>query len=327
MQTDNTNQGELELYSILGEYDNAGYPLAYMLLSTATSIADHKRTMALAKFLEAVRDKYNVHPRFNHVDKDFAEIAALQAVWPGAKRQICWWHLKRAMNQRMAKAKLSTTPYNPADARAEFPFVDLDFVPTTAADPKEDEEYAFDAGERKRKRKKKTKQNPPTEPPPAESLAPDFIIKLPSLTVLRKLNAEKRANGDLQEDSDDDSSDDDDTPTEYDDDDDLELNVQPTKRQFCPEGLRNNVIAMVERHYCAHPDIPGMARPDATGIRMWAVKQIYEYCKDHDLRELWAYLWGNWYRTTRWELWARSSSAEIPRLKTNMICESQYVFF
>jgi hypothetical protein len=323
MILDNTNQGELELYSLLGEYDNAGYPLAYMLLSTASSIADDKRKIALTQFLQAVRDKYNVQPRFNHVDKDFAKIAALQAVWPEAKRQICWWHLKRAMNQRMSKAKLSSTPYSPADAKAEFPFVDLDFIPTTAADPKEDEEYTFGAGKRNRKHKKKVKPTPATELPSTVPQAPDFLLKLPSLSQVRAINAEKRANGELEEGDDAESSDDDNTPTEYEDDDELEVNVQPTKRQFCPEGLRDNVIAMVERHYCAHPDIPGMARPDARGIRMWAVRQIYEYCKKHDLRDLWAYLWGNWYRKNRWELWARSSCPEIPRLKTNMICESQ----
>jgi hypothetical protein len=82
--------------------------------------------------------------------------------------------------------------------------------------------------------------------------------------------------------------------------------MQPTKHQFCPEGLHNSVIAMVELHYSAHPDIPGMARPDATGM-------------------LWVYLWGNW--STRCELWARYSGADIPRLKTKMIYESQYALF
>jgi len=48
------------------------------------------------------------------------------------------------------------------------------------------------------------KRTPLTEPSPAEFSAPDFILKLPSLTTLRALNAEKRANGDIQEDSDDD---------------------------------------------------------------------------------------------------------------------------
>ncbi|KAI5989692.1 hypothetical protein EDD15DRAFT_2171139, partial [Pisolithus albus] len=38
MSIDNTNARNLKLYSMLGEYDNAGFPLSYCLLSTATSI-------------------------------------------------------------------------------------------------------------------------------------------------------------------------------------------------------------------------------------------------------------------------------------------------
>ena len=79
----------------------------------------------------------------------------------------------------------------------------------------------------------------------------------------------------------------------------------------------------MEQHLCAHPLIPGYAHPSPAGIREWAVKQMYNFCVASDLRELWAYLWGNWYRSSRWELWARSVYPEIPVLKTTMILESQ----
>jgi hypothetical protein len=36
--TDNTNSRNLELYSVLSEYDNASFPISYCLLSTATAI-------------------------------------------------------------------------------------------------------------------------------------------------------------------------------------------------------------------------------------------------------------------------------------------------
>lgn len=39
---DNTNSKNLELYSIMGEYDNAGFPLSYCFLSTATAIEPGK---------------------------------------------------------------------------------------------------------------------------------------------------------------------------------------------------------------------------------------------------------------------------------------------
>ena len=43
----------------------------------------------------------------------------------------------------------------------------------------------------------------------------------------------------------------------------------------------------------------------------------------NDLHEVWVYLWENWYRRGRWELWVRADYEEIPVLKTTMIMESQ----
>jgi hypothetical protein len=81
---------------------------------------------------------------------------------------------------------------------------------------------------------------------------------------------------------------------------------------------------MMERHLCAHPLIPGYSHPSPEGIRSWAVKQIYTFCEENDLPEVFAYLWMNWYRIGRWELWARSACKDmIPILKMTMMVESQ----
>ena len=96
-----------------------------------------------------------------------------------------------------------------------------------------------------------------------------------------------------------------------------------TKRTFCPLENRQPILDMMQSHYCAHPLIPGYSHPSPAGIKRWAVKQMYGYCVEHDLRETWAYLWENWYREGRWEIWARSAHDEIPTLKTTMVIESQ----
>ena len=80
-------------------------------------------------------------------------------------------------------------------------------------------------------------------------------------------------------------------------------------RQFCPPDLRDAIIDLIEKHFCAHPLIPGYSAPDPLSIRRWAVKQTYEFCKEYDLRELWAYLWENWYQADQWGLWAQSAVA------------------
>jgi hypothetical protein len=85
------------------------------------------------------------------------------------------------------------------------------------------------------------------------------------------------------------------------------------------------IIKMVERHYCAHPLVSGYAPPEPIGIKLWAVQQMYNFCVKHELPEVWAYLWENWYRRGRWERWACCMHDLIPRLKTTMILESQEV--
>lgn len=82
---------------------------------------------------------------------------------------------------------------------------------------------------------------------------------------------------------------------------------------------------MMERHYCAHRIIPGYAAPNPAAIKQWAVQQMYGFCVKNELPEVWAYLWENWYRKGRWDLWARSVDPLIPVLKTTMILESQSV--
>jgi hypothetical protein len=52
---------------------------------------------------------------------------------------------------------------------------------------------------------------------------------------------------------------------------------------------------------------------------------MFTFCAVNDLREVWAYLWENWYRRGHWELWARAEHPEIPHLKTIMIAESHCV--
>ncbi|KAI9104887.1 hypothetical protein DFS34DRAFT_573088, partial [Phlyctochytrium arcticum] len=53
-------------------------------------------------------------------------------------------------------------------------------------------------------------------------------------------------------------------------------------------------------------------------------QNMYNYCEDNDLPEVWAYLWENWYRKGRWELWARCVHEEIPVLRTTMMIESHW---
>jgi hypothetical protein len=338
---DNTNSKHLELYSILGEYDNAGFPLSYCLLSTANAVEIGKRTRALQAWAQALRDKYGVIPVFVHVDKDMAEIGMSKHVWWESKIQLCWWHMRKAVRERLAKSKLSTSPYNPKRAKQEFTFIDLTFIPPGSADPDEHE-----GGARAPSPDPPDIRPPrphalilripnPSQPPsaldvpdtshPTPEVLQDAVNTIPAdptmPTVLQPVQPGQENEADKE------------NPK-------LKFRI-PVKtsnpvvesghsresgkerRTFCPAEHREVIVDMMEQHLCAHPLIPGYAHPSPVGIREWAVRQMYEFCHKHDLREAWAYLWENWYRPGRWELWARTVHAEIPVLKTTMILESQ----
>jgi len=332
---DNTNSRHLELYSIMAEHDNAGFPLSYCLLSTATAIDLGKRMKALMAWTKCLKDKYGVNPKFVHVDKDMAEIGTARVVW-NAKISLCWWHLRRAVRTRLANRKLSTTPYNVARAQAEFPFIDLDFKPKGKADPKEFEGGAHadaDSSEQAGATTTTAASSSTTTLPrivsesaakPTGSLAPiphvTFIvprssnptptaaakptltnamntlrIRVPAQKISRVQPAMSTAPGkenriDLSalvktnsgtkkkltiwllppqkqspiESITSNAAEAADKRVQSDEESEEE---EPAKRRtFCPMIHRDTIINMMEKHYCAHPLIPGYAPPSPEGI-------------------------------------------------------------
>jgi hypothetical protein len=335
----------------MAEHDNAGFPLSYCLLTTATAVEIGKRKKALAAWGACVRDKYGVNPTFMHVDKDIGEIGALKTVWKESKISLCWWHLRRSVRTRLAKAKLATTPYNVKRACEEFNFIDADFIPPGTKVDLEDYEGGLpEDGPGIRVPVKEKPQIAPSSalreglgdatnllrirlPPPSQPIrAPSthkyqkentnpadshrddrprvqgtgFTLSLkppndPNDTSSGKQNAEEDSEGISEEDS----------------------NEKHARRTFCPPEHRQSIVDMLERHYCAHPSIPGYAAPNPVAIKRWAVQQMYGFCIRNEIPEVWAYLWENWYREGRWNLWARSAHKLIPVLKMTMILESQ----
>lgn len=83
---------------------------------------------------------------------------------------------------------------------------------------------------------------------------------------------------------------------------------------------------MIERHYCAHPLIPrGITHSNASDIWQESAKELYEYCYERDLIDLWVYFVDHWYRSDRWYLWARSSfQSLLPMGKTTMMIEAHW---
>ena len=263
-----------------------------------------------------------------------AEIGMFQDAWE-LKLQLCWWHMKDCLCKRL-KGKLSTTPYNAERAHAEFPFINKSFRPAGRADANEHEGSAQDkAGimditpkDRQNaisvripipmslRLNQKAPDSMHDRAPLTEELnthidAPPSTLAIPSLLPHIRLLPPKK--------SDENKSIKGPVSSEPMVDDTEEAR----KRTFCPVEFRDPIIKLVESHLCAHPLIPGYSAPTPAGIREWAVKQMYEFCHKHELPEVWAYLWENWYRPGRWEIWARSCNPCIPVLRTTMMLESQ----
>ncbi|KAJ3779611.1 hypothetical protein GGU10DRAFT_337877, partial [Lentinula aff. detonsa] len=313
--TYNTNSRHLELYSMVFEYDNAGFPGTYCFLTTASAVEPGKRTKSIALWANAVKEHYGVNPCYVHLDKDMAEIGAAKL------------YLRRAVRERLKSSKVRTTPYHPDLGHAEFDFIDPNFVPINTKDKTDyeggDPALFLPLNSQIVKNsilltqpsssvpKLTVRIPPPTQPsscpPPSVDAAGIPKIRIPPKSYFE---ADSEIEDPWESGADESSS--------------GEESMNPNLRTFCPSAHREHIIDVMERHYCAHPLIPGYAYPSAEGIRKWAVRQMYTFCFQNNLAALWAYLWENWYRPTRWELWARSVSDTVPILKTTMMVEAHW---
>ncbi|KAF5374553.1 hypothetical protein D9757_012415 [Collybiopsis confluens] len=327
------------------EVDGVGFPLSYCLLSTVNANVPGKRKQVIENWGKQVKERYHLNPRHIGTNKDLGKIGPCQILWPAAKLTICWWHQRKAVQERLKKVKLSTTPYDPMQAKRVFPFIDLGFVPQGQADPLERE------GGREGGGRDNVIDDPPAQLAPitpeavtvAAAKAMNFSLSASANTAQLKVHIPPLKPETLP------SSPPPLTPhnpttntSVIQDPPRLTIRIpqqKPSsllapivksepeaarKQVFCPPELRDAVINKMDAHRHAHPLIPGYAEPSPEGIYLWAVRRMYKFCVNHDLRELWAYLWENWYRPQRWKLWTRSPSPEIPHLRTTMINEAHW---
>ena len=101
--------------------------------------------------------------------------------------------------------------------------------------------------------------------------------------------------------------------------------VKDANYMFCPLSHRLSILRLVCKHFCQHPILRERHGQSQTPqqIHRDAVLETYYHCKANNLREVWAYLWMNWYAPGKWELWARSSYEHaIPRKRMTMVVEA-----
>ena len=97
--------------------------------------------------------------------------------------------------------------------------------------------------------------------------------------------------------------------------------------EFCPLPHRPSILHLLMKHFCQHPLLPERHGQHRTAelIHSDSVHEAYLYCKNNQLREVWAYLWTSWYTPGKWKLWARSAHPyAIPRKRTTMVVEAMW---
>ncbi|KAG8942368.1 hypothetical protein FRC03_003274 [Tulasnella sp. 419] len=109
--------------------------------------------------------------------------------------------------------------------------------------------------------------------------------------------------------------------------DDGETKSKDANYVFCPAPHRAATLHLFTRHFVRHPVF--LHRLDtkpqtAASIRIAAVKEMYFHCKRNGLAEVWAYMWTQWYSPRQWQLWSRSTSPYLSRLRTTMTVENHW---
>ncbi|KIL55523.1 hypothetical protein M378DRAFT_17871 [Amanita muscaria Koide BX008] len=103
-----------------------------------------------------------------------------------------------------------------------------------------------------------------------------------------------------------------------------EVLAKDPKYIFCPTVHRKQILHLFTKHFCQHPLFPKRSQTedgvwDSHQIRNQAVWDMYQFCFQRGLREVWGYMWANWYSPKMWELWARSTSRFISRLLDRLV--------
>lgn len=133
---DKTNDLCFELYTFHAKVEGTGYPLSYLLLENNGNCKDGVRTSIIQAFLTQMRN-IGLLPNFFLSDKDFAQLSAASFVWPETKIQICKWHMKKALMERLRSNKSSRhSSFNPLSPEGkQFPFDNI--IPSPIFCPKE----------------------------------------------------------------------------------------------------------------------------------------------------------------------------------------------
>ncbi|KAG9022921.1 hypothetical protein FS837_006091, partial [Tulasnella sp. UAMH 9824] len=297
--TFNTNSAQYEISGLIAEGNGQGIPLGFIYTTGTDGTAKTGAKMRLLiDFLRFFRHRCP-KIKFTLTDKERAEIDAFREVWPEAKHQCCYWHAIRYLETRLSENKPPGL-YNPRDAWREFDFIDPTWAPGVVAN-EEDARNEMESGSVMPKGQEDEKEELESmkQAVTATCWPPAFVL----------INGDRR------------------------------IPVWPNPPAvrkadlliFCPHEHRKPIVEKFRRHFCHHSLIP-LNDADSTclsaeEIYEAAVYDMYQYCRQNNLAQVWAYIWNCWYAPEKWKLWARSASPLISRMRTTMMVEGFWRLF
>jgi hypothetical protein len=92
---------------------------------------------------------------------------------------------------------------------------------------------------------------------------------------------------------------------------------------FCPAPHRKQLLRLITTHFCRHSLLPESNQLlTQEQIRAKSVYEMYLFCYQRGLHEVWGYMWTSWYSAKMWPLWALSASDLMSRIRTTMAVEN-----
>ncbi|KAK7026186.1 SWIM-type domain-containing protein, partial [Favolaschia claudopus] len=333
--TFNTTKAGYECFVILGEVFGSGVPLGFLFLKSHNPDPGEKENYLRSMARHLVRT-WGMEVMQCLSDKDISEINALLAELPDdVKYQLCFWHAIRAVKGRLAVVGRQPAYYNADEAFSEYDWIDRDFVPINQMTPTERESANLEVAQDALPTIRVVFNNQPVPSAPAR---PRIVINLNGHNVGNNTDSQAALEEFVDSLNDDDE--------EYLDDagaEDLDLSDRPDAAPswlepgdkttfavvagyiFCPSPHRRQLLRLFIRHFCEHPLLPDRRGTSRTAkqIRDDAVRDMYLFCFQRGLREVWGYMWSAWYCPAKWKLWARSTSEDfIGRWRTTMTVEN-----
>jgi len=71
------------------------------------------------------------------------------------------------------------------------------------------------------------------------------------------------------------------------------MNEDLSNQWFCPREFRETILDKITYHFHLHPLIPNDENNFLTSDEIWllSVQEMYDFCVQHDLKYVWAYMW------------------------------------